>query len=960
MSEYSSVLDILNTKSTNTIFNVINFTNRKKHAVDMSNVINFYKNYCESLYVKDLKQWNIHPIFALGEVTKESIPVIGEFLFRFDYDLEDFDNKDEDIIFYERELVSGMISVFQDVIKEVFFVSSKGSELICVVSETIPWEESGTHTVRLKFHFPYCRTDRKFANTTLRTKVIQKLRRSKISKYFSITSPVGDWDTHLEEVKDYYPFYGSTDNSKRPPCYFTGIYDKNQQEIKIEDAYDYKSHQFISGDKCITDQVETLEEDVSSEDMNMYLLPLFLSLEFWSGITQVKDEFNTGKNYLSSSTVFSEEDIEDYNENPSEFEMCLDLIELLGEKRFTIESYFLDIGKALYKSTDGEDIGLTEWKKFTDRKKLEFDRDYCDSKWIGFDNEEVTVKTMAWYAKEDKPEEYYQWHERWCRPKIMEAIQNRKLDNIVAEAFYRVFWLHYMHTGKRWAEFRRSRLVMLSEDFTIRRVITEKFIPCFDKQRALLSEEKLNLNKVSNKSQLCSDKKKQLEDLITETGELIKDLQKERFRSTLVKSLKEFFYKENLGKLLDKNPSLMGCGNCVIEVNDAIAFTRNGKPEDYLTKKVGVNYKSIYSYQHPDVQALLKYFEQVFPEPSINHHMRKDIGSMLYGRNAEKYFRMWIGDTNGSKSVYQKMIRTMLGDYYCDLPATFFSAQQRGGSGPNPELAQTDGARVAFSAEPDDDTSFKGARIKRLTGGDSFYARSCNEDGGTIETSFKNVMVLNIVPDITGMDEATKNRFCMIPFEGRWIRKDEDFHVPETHEEQVKAKTYWMDERFEDNIPKLAGALLWLAIKYYKVYREEGLTSPKYIKDWMRDYWSKHDPHISFITEMLENPKVKIECDECKLRDEIEINKDGEEVKCEKCNGSRLVEVIDVKKYVTATDVYPLYKKWFRETYPQVQVVPKPRMTEILSTPDKLGKQINRRWYGVIVRRQQPTEISDF
>ena len=32
----------------------------------------------------------------------------------------------------------------------------------------------------------------------------------------------------------------------------------------------------------------------------------------------------------------------------------------------------------------------------------------------------------------------------------------------------------------------------------------------------------------------------------------------------------------------------------------------------------------------------------------------------------------------------------------------------------------------------------------------------------------------------------------------------------------------------------------------------------------------------------------------------------------------------------------------------------------ILSTPDKLGKQVNRRWYGVIVRRQQPTEISDF
>ena len=138
-----------------------------------------------------------------------------------------------------------------------------------------------------------------------------------------------------------------------------------------------------------------------------------------------------------------------------------------------------------------------------------------------------------------------------------------------------------------------------------------------------------------------------------------------------------------------------------------------------------------------------------------------------------------------------------------------------------------------------------------------------------------------------------------------------------------------MDERFEDNIPKLASALLWLAVESYKTYREEGLEPPRYIKDWMADYWKKHDPHISFITEMLENPKTK----------------DGD---------------IDMGKYVTATDVYPIYKKWWKETYPQSQVLPKPRMIEILSTPDKLRKQRDRRWYGVIVRRQAPPEIAEF
>ena len=263
MSEYSSILDILNSKSTNTVFNVINFTNRKKYNVDVSNVINFFKSYCESLYVKDLKKWNIHPIFALGETVKESIPVMGEFFFRFDYEL---DGDNEDIIFYDRELIYGIISIFQEVIKEIFFVSAKGTELVCVVSETIPWKENETYVTKLKFQFPYCKTDKKFLNSTLRNKIIQKLRRTKISQNFSITSPVGDWDTHLEEIKDYYPLYGSTDNIKRPPCYFTGIYDKNQEEIKLNDAYQYTSHHYISGDRCITDQVEAMEEDISEEE----------------------------------------------------------------------------------------------------------------------------------------------------------------------------------------------------------------------------------------------------------------------------------------------------------------------------------------------------------------------------------------------------------------------------------------------------------------------------------------------------------------------------------------------------------------------------------------------------------------------------------------------------------------------------------------------------------------------
>ena len=372
---------------------------------------------------------------------------------------------------------------------------------------------------------------------------------------------------------------------------------------------------------------------------------------------------------------------------------------------------------------------------------------------------------------------------------------------------------------------------------------------------------------------------------------------------------------------MNKNPNLLGCSNCVIELTEEKAIQREGKPEDFITKKIGVPYMTNYSYDHPDVKDIINYLRQVFPNEEILDYMFKDLASMIYRRNAEKLCRVWIGDTNGSKSILMKMIRCWLGDYYCDLPEEFFSGKKMGTSGPSPELAQCEDAAVAFTSEPDSDESWKGARIKRITGGDSFYARSCGEDGGTIESTFKYILVLNIVPDINGMDEATKNRFMMIPFEGRWLKPEEEELNPlaDTFEKQIKEKRYRMDPRFEENIPRLAGALNWLCIKNYERYLREGLVRPNYIKNFMEEYWSKNDPFNAFIDENLEIPKKE----------------DG---------------LTDDNKYITATDIYPKYRSWYKQNYPNFKPVEKSKFISFMSGPDRLGKQKGRRWYGYSVR----------
>jgi phage/plasmid-associated DNA primase len=251
--------------------------------------------------------------------------------------------------------------------------------------------------------------------------------------------------------------------------------------------------------------------------------------------------------------------------------------------------------------------------------------------------------------------------------------------------------------------------------------------------------------------------------------------------------------------------------------------------------------------------------------------------------------------------------------------------------------------------------SIKAPRIKRVTGGDSYFVRNCNQDGGSIETTFKPVLVLNNVPDIQGMEEATKTRFSMVPYESRWLRPEEvdklDFELPDDIEEQIKLKTFVMDGEFDRHIPSLANALLWIAVQYYEVYSNEGLKDPPYMQKWMEDYWKKNDCYTSFIAERLENPMISVECDKCKGHKGDSIESPSI---CDKCNGTKFIEEIDIQKSITATELYPEFKRWFFETYPNKkkdQLPDKKKFTSVMSNKDKLRPQHNRRWWGVVLRK---------
>jgi hypothetical protein len=117
---------------------------------------------------------------------------------------------------------------------------------------------------------------------------------------------------------------------------------------------------------------------------------------------------------------------------------------------------------------------------------------------------------------------------------------------------------------------------------------------------------------------------------------------------------------------------------------------------------------------------------------------------------------------------------------------------------------------------------------------------------------------------------------------------------------------------------------------------------------WMDDYWKKNDSYTSFIAERLENPIISVGCKACKQMDDEECKS------CIECEGKRFKDEIDTSKSLAAFELYPEFKRWFFETYPNKkkdQLPDKKKFTTIMSGKDKLKPQHNRRWWGVVLRK---------
>jgi len=586
----------------------------------------------------------------------------------------------------------------------------------------------------------------------------------------------------------------------------------------------------------------------------------------------------------SSVNILKEDEIDSLNPKI----MLSYLLPLLSKERIIQDHYWLDIVTILYNIYEGNEEGLNILIEFSKEKRTieECINFYKRYKLKNFNF--LSFKTIAYYARQDDPENYTLWHNSWINEALDKSLNSGEYKDL-SQVLYRIFWLDYLYNSSSDClyEFRNFYFYNCGKfHFSLDKKIMEEFTKIYQKIKTELSD------KVSMEN----------EEKIKSINGLLKKLSTSNYRKNIINSCKELFLFNDFEKIRDKNIYLTGLKNCILEiVNEEKIVPRLGKPEDFITRWSSIEYPFDYTQDSENVKLVNELFDKItLRNEELKKYFFKRFASYLKGHNHEKKLDLWIGDGNKFKSIIFSTLCHILGSYCVDFPISLLSgkAKQK-----NPEIIQANNSKLAIMNREYDNEELCGTHIVRrynqvygpdielsfirkyVIRGDRMICRAfyhLNPDELPAEFYTKTLKICKKIPDIFGGDYHSIHRFGIFPFLGAWSSD-----APEDIEEQFKVGKFKIDEDFESKISNLAKGLLWIMVQYYPIYATEKLEFPKIVEELIEKHFEENNPYKNFLEEKLEY-----------------VYKNEEKT------------IIDKDVTLKSTELYVVFTKWFKEKYP--------------------------------------------
>ena len=741
---------------------------------------------------------------------------------------------------YTIQQVKEIVTVYQNTLKSIL-TNVDDSALLCILLEKPYYEIELNKDIYIKngfhLHFPKLFMDRTAQEVYLIPIVQERL--ADLFAELGCTKPID-----ANSVNVHWLLYGSSKPGNKPYA-VTRAFADECQEVDVEDA--------LTNYIIPTFSNSPGRELVRREDVYR-LMPKILSIflcerdDYYymtnksvdTPITKLFEQIKTKRNQYEQLTV------------DQRIQEAGILLPMLAQSRSEQYHDWIQIGACLKNISDGDNEGLSLWFEFSERCEAKYSEVACLSKWNSIKSN-YTMATLHHFARIDSPAEYEAYTKKKSAAILNETILNDG-HNDLAQLLYNAYKTEFVCTsiqGNKWYKFDKHIYALDETGVSLRKRIS-------DSNAVVIRGLADIILRIGEEMADNTENIKELQAKIKKAGALIKSCKNASTKDSVMREAREVFYNPRFDELLNKDPYLIAFRNGVYSFQHMVF--RSGKPEDYLSSELPIDYREFGSVDHPDVVKVLDFFRKVFPNPAIREYFLDQVCQVFVGGNHDKVVLFWTGVGNNGKTVTQTLFEKMLGKLAVKFNTTLITGKKQQNGSANPEMARAgNGVRWAVMEEPNPDELINSGSLKWMTGNDTVFARDLYEKGvGTREITplFKLHIICNKLPPIKDPDVAVANRVRVIPFESTFVPESE---CPQSLDDQFEQKIFPMDKDFAQKIPDMREALAWFLIYRYQRLTKGDKVTPSEVTVATDAYMRDNDVYKQFESQrVFSKPGAKL------------------------------------------------------------------------------------------------------
>ena len=667
----------------------------------------FWDTYCQRLLTDK------NHILGVAEKPQHYLPVLVD----VDLKVKDNGNIEFGEHLYTPEQTKLVIEIYQSVLRTIVDQCTD-DHLLCVLLEKPMYYITTGETIHAKngfhLHFPNLFLSKIDQEVQLIPRVQEAMSDYKVFDNLGYANSADAIDKACCKVP--WLMYGSRKSEDMDPYTVTKVFDADAYEIDIEDAF--KSYRLY----------DLHEKPIKIVGRVIEYLPRILSVipygrttsEVRQGLAsplkmKIAEDRVTEKKYLQVSVIES-------------LKISAKLLPLLADSRCEDRNEWLTVGWVLNNIGDSSTEALDQWMAFSSRSDEKYEESTCIYEWERMIKRDVpTIGTLHHFAKLDSPDLYEKFKQEQSAHFVADSLNGSHNDIAkIMHAEYSNEFVCASIANKVWYQFINHRWEEIEEGVFLRSRISDKIVL---KYTALSHDITNKQGDAVDKPEanMYADRNKQI-------GKMISNLKSAPFKTNIMKEAMEVFYDRRFKEKLDQNPYLIGFQNGIYDLK--LCKFRNGCPEDFISKCIPIDYKE-YDESDEEVQNIIEFLQKVFPDSSIRTYFLDTYSDIFVGGNSQKKVYLWTGEGDNAKSITQSFFEKMLGELAIKFNTQYFTGKKASTGSANPELARAaPPVRHATMEEPDADEQLNIGELKKLSGGDSYWARDLFEKGKSTREVF--------------------------------------------------------------------------------------------------------------------------------------------------------------------------------------------------------------------------------